>query len=1240
MSRNTLLGILLALCGSCELFSAESPPRLGGSVLVEKENIVDARLKGAPWKAAAVGAELEIGDRLRTGEFSRAAVRFTDLSVLRVDELTEIQVLPPVSRDGKRTLDLPRGATYFFSREKGNEIQIRTPAANGALRGTEFAVRVDAGGHTTMMLYEGEVELSNAQGRVVLKSGEQGEADIGKAPRKTAVIDAKNIIQWCLYYPGVIDPAEFPLTAAEKGRLAESLAAYRAGDLLGALTKSQGVRGDGSEGVRLYRAATMLSVGQVEKARAELRGTKAGQPLRLALEQMIAAVQYREWKRKAEPRTASGWMAESYERQSRGNLNTALAAARKAVEISPEFGFAWVRVAELEFSFGRTPAALKALDRGLQLAPRNAKAHALQGFLQSAENKIGAARSSFDEAIAMDGALADAWLGRGLTFIRQGHDKKGRADLQTAAALEPNRSILRSYLGKAFSEVGNAPKADAELKRAIQLDPNDPTPWLYSAIQRKQENRYNQAIDDLEKSVTLNNNRRLYRSEFLLDQDLAIRNANLASIYRNNGMIEQSVREAVRAVNNDYTSAPAHLFLSNSYNDLRDPSRILLRYESAWSSELLVANLLSPVGGGSLSQFVSQQEYSKLFEKDGPHISSLTEWSGDGKFRERASQFGTFGNLSYALDAAYYYDNGVRPNNKVSYTELLATFKLQLGPQDSLFFQIKPYFDFRGGDLVQRYDPHEKLPVSALTYDFHEKQEPGRALIGWHHEWSPGNHTLLLAGRLANSLHVTDKDRPISELQRDIQKLVPPGFDLIASDPTLVRDDAFFRSLAPYRGKGRLRQFNADVFDLDFQTSFEIYSVELQQILTLGPNTAVFGARYQDGRFDTRVRLTDYANGADPFGTPLFADPPTRQDVNVDFDRLTLYFYDTLRLSSWLSLTGGVAYDHMNYPENFQSPPVSDRQASLDRVFPKVGATLQPWKGATVRAAYTEFMGGASFDENIRLEPTQVAGFLQSYRSLASEGVFGPLPGSLYTASGVSFEQILPTRTYLGVEYLLLKQNADHMIGAFDLLGGGGVPFGNMPSSLREKVAYREESLTATVNQLIGDEWSLGARYRYTRSKLRRQRDGFEEALSMGLNDDFVVLYRPESLNDLAAEGDRQAVSTLQELSLFVLYNHPSGFFGRFEANWYGQQNDNFVRTVEFQPAGTRPRVRTRNLGLAGDQFWQFNLQAGYRFHRNQCEISLGLLNLTGTDYHLDPLTPHLEFPRDRTLFIRCKLNF
>ena len=88
-------------------------------------------------------------------------------------------------------------------------------------------------------------------------------------------------------------------------------------------------------------------------------------------------------------------------------MDEALVAARKAVELAPDFAFGWARVAELEFSFGRTRAAEAAVRRALELAPRHAQAMAVNGFLLAGKNRTAAALAQFEEAIAADNALGN-----------------------------------------------------------------------------------------------------------------------------------------------------------------------------------------------------------------------------------------------------------------------------------------------------------------------------------------------------------------------------------------------------------------------------------------------------------------------------------------------------------------------------------------------------------------------------------------------------------------------------------------------------------------------------------------------------------------------------------------------------------------------------------------------------------------------------------------------------------------
>ena len=632
-------GIWLLTSLLAEPLSAQTSaaPGTNDSVLLTVEGKVEVS-SGGDWAAGKTNQLLHVGDRLRTGARSRATVRLSNFTVLRVSELTTVQIQSPSKAENQPVLNLKSGAAYFFSREKPTELEFRTPLASGAIRGTEFNLAVAEDGRTVVTLLDGEIALSNDLGQIALASGEQGTVDRGKAPTKTAVIDAINIIQWCLYYPGVLDVDELNLSADEQRILADSLMAYRSGDLLQALSLYPENHPPASDAGKIYRAAVVLAVGDVPGAEAILQTLPAATPMADALREMIAAVKYKPWTRIAPPVLATEWMAESYHLQSQSKLPEARKAAQAAVAKSPAFGLGWARLAELEFGFGNTEGAQAALENALRFSPRNAQALALKGFTLSAHNKISDAIQLFDQAIAIDGSLGNAWLGRGLCQIHKNRRQEGVNNLLTAAALEPQRSELRSYLGKAFSDVGDDKRAARELGLARRLDPNDPTSWLYSALLNQKRNRINEAIGDLEKSKELNDNRSVYRSQLLLDKDRAVRGANLANIYRDAGMADVSTREAVKAVNFDYANYSAHLFLADSFNDLRDPQGVNLRYETPYVSEYLVANLLAPVGVGTLSQTVSQQEYSKLFERDGLGLSSSTEYFSHGDWRQGAAQ--------------------------------------------------------------------------------------------------------------------------------------------------------------------------------------------------------------------------------------------------------------------------------------------------------------------------------------------------------------------------------------------------------------------------------------------------------------------------------------------------------------------------------------------------------------------------------------------------------------------------
>ncbi len=207
----------------------------------------------------------------------------------------------------------------------------------------------------------------------------------------------------------------------------------------------------------------------------------------------------------------------------------------------------------------------------------------------------------------------------------------------------------------------------------------------------------------------------------------------------------------------------------------------------------------------------------------------------------------------------------------------------------------------------------------------------------------------------------------------------------------------------------------------------------------------------------------------------------------------------------------------------------------------------------------------------------------------------GLVPGSRFKTWGVALDQAFKTRTYLSVVGEFLDSNAERTFGVFNRTS----PTTSVPSSTAEQLDYREQALRITANQLLGREWSLGGSYRLSQAKLGHQ---FPEFAASALN------------------ARERAV--LHQLALYAIYQHRCGFFSQFDSLWSAQSN-----------AGYAP-------DLPGDDFWQFNLYAGYRFPQRHAEVRVGVLNLSDRDYQLNPLTLYSELPHNRTFTVSLKLNF
>ncbi len=1116
------------------------------------------------WGLATTNSMLFPGDRIRTGLDGRALLRTSPGNLARLRAASLLQIQSPSERPGA-LLNLIRGFFHFFDRDQSSEVDIKDGLASAASQGTDFAIAVADDGQTDVGVFDGSVVLRNRSGSVELQAGEVGRARIDAMPDRPPGIALDSLVQWTWYYPVVVDPTEFGLAVEESGVLGGSLDAYRRGDVLEALRLWPESAPD-SDDVRVFHGALRLAIGESPDP-AFLDRVAARSPAATALRLVLEATRGGDGGDDGEsdeatshPPTSSILVARSYALQAARRLPEALEAAKEARRLSPEFGAAWAREAELLFGEGRLGPAGVSLDRALEFAPELPSALVLRGFVLAGGNRLRDARLAFDAAVAAHGGFANAWLGRGLVRFRLGDREGGLEDLLTAAALEPQRGLLRSYLGKGFAESGRAAAASHELLLARQLDDADPTAWFYAALQAQTANRVNEAVRLLEESQDRNDHRGFYRSELLLDQDRAVRSANLARIYQDAGLPEVANREAIHAVEDDYANYTAHLFLANSYASLNDPNRVSLRYDTPAFSEYLLANLLAPVGAGTLSPAVSQSEYGKLFERDGFGVVADSQYLSRGAWTVSGAQFGVFGDSAYALEGGYRSDPGQWTNGDIEQREIAFQWKQQLSGADTLWLRVAN-LEAEGGDLFPREDPAHANP----SVRFERHQSP-IVTAGYHHTWKPGVHTLLLAGRVEDEIEFTD---PLS------------------SSVLVAR---FGDELADIRNLG---------FNHRFANQLVQYHVEAQQIWETESFRTIAGAGGRWGDLETESVIDKPVEIAG-----LFPEPASDVRVEDSVSRASVYAYETWSPWKNLNLTAGIAYENQEFPVNHRSGPMTSGDESQDAWLPKAGILWKPWRGGVMRGAYTRSLSGGGFNPVFQLEPTHVAGIIQSYRSVIPESLGDTPAGSRIDVAGFAFEQRFASGTYLGVLAEWIEADAPLSTGAFYL---DFDEFGDLRDLARPGRAaldqdFRERSLTFTADQRLNDWWTVGVAWRVQEARLESHYPEFE------------------SLPALPQDASRESV--LHQVIPRLTFNHPCGAFGSFSARWMHQDNREADRTV------------------SEESLWQLDTWIGYRLRRRQAEVAVGVLNLLDEDYRINPLNTYVPPARERTLAIRFGLRF
>jgi tetratricopeptide (TPR) repeat protein len=656
-------------------------------------------------------------DRLRTGPSSRAALFIEPETLVRVDQNTTITVsvttaeivveffaddVDQAARDAKSC-----GAGYFITRFP-RRFRVSGPHLNAAVEGTEFQVSMQCDA-TELAVLEGAVRSVTVAAREerTLTAGERLVAGPTGPAAFSTLIKPADAVQWVLYYPPLSDAK---VEADVPGR-----------------DQCRTLPAPSDQACLTQRAEVLLRVGRIDDALRDVDDVLRVNPssgdanalrsiIQVAKNDKAAALESANAATASSPDNMRAWLALSYAQQASFQLEQALESAQRAQALEPNSSLVNARVAELFMSVGLINEAEVAARAGVAANPAESGAHTMLGFVHLAQIDTLQARADFQAAIESDSFNPLARLGLGLAKIRDGELVQGRQELEIAVALDPTNSLLRSYVGKAYYEENSRERdqlAATQFDLAKQLDAHDPTPWFYEAILNDSQTRPARALQDLNKSADLNDDRAVYRSRQQLDTDLAARNASQATVYNELGFRQIGLTEAARSLAVDPGSGSAHRFLADIYGTLP-------RHDIARASELLQAQLRQPLGAPPLQAqlandvafrnaffgpaTVGPNEFNPLFIRNGNDVQIFALAGNNDTYGDQVIINGLHGPVSFSLSQFAAHTDGYRPNNDDTQRQYDGFLQGQFGANTSVQVEVT-HTEQESGDLTSDFDP-------------------------------------------------------------------------------------------------------------------------------------------------------------------------------------------------------------------------------------------------------------------------------------------------------------------------------------------------------------------------------------------------------------------------------------------------------------------------------------------------------------------------------------------------------
>ncbi len=921
---------------------AAAPPSSGA----EAGKIVDARGEAAVkhagenrWHWAEKGMVLYEGDTLLTGEYGRIYALFSDESLLQLNGgarfaieqtaktagwFSGLGIVDAAKKRLRSVYRLLKGEMWMRNKNRGLVVDIDTPTMVLGVRGTELNAFTDGETTTVLTVLRGNVLATRGAEEVAATAGRQVVSRTGLPLQTSTLLSPEDTVQWTIHVPPGLFAPPSGVSSGPRRSVLEKASSLAAQDKVSEAVKAveEGLAAyPGDEDLQVYGAALSLKSGRPSEAHDRLGRLASQYPNNasayryfslsaLLLDKKEEALQAAERSIALEPSDPQGYILKSYAHQSMFDLSEASDALEKALAIDGTNATALLNLARIRFGSDYPEQAWNLLLQSEAAAPESGRVQELKGFLLLAKQQTDNAMAAFEKALQADSSLGESHLGLALCRMRRAEPEAAMEEMSAAVLLEPRRSLMLSYWAKMLYQLKRFDQALDMLALAKELDPKDPTPYLYEGIIHRDLNRPSEAVESLHAAIALNDNRGVYRSRFLMDQDLAVKNVNLFILYQQLGLSAWAQSKAVSSIKQDFANYAGHLFYGSALVD--SGTRTV-----AGASELLLARILQPANFNAVNSFNS---YTPFFDE--PAIDGIATAKG-GNHKNRGYDIAVFGaipehNLAFYADNYYGATDGWRGTNTDRNSGIGALLKYDPTPDDQLSLSYRTLCQKQEDDALGRnmYDqPSNSLDKTDADTDKLE--------FGYHHHFSPGTDFIFSFTYVKDDAELFEFDR-ISDV-----------FDIEGVDYYAFSDSEYER---PF------------------------FQFQAQQTFEAGDHQMLAGALLYAGHTD-----------AENFTEELFVYEDiildylaSSSDHDPDSRLTSFYVRDIWQLHENWIVEGALYCDRMT-----QSNPFTGVEWDINELGPRLGVVWKATSSDTVRLAGFKYV--LPFTSS-RIDPTEIAG--------------------------------------------------------------------------------------------------------------------------------------------------------------------------------------------------------------------------------------------------------------------------